>query len=373
MRHNTGLWRLLLVVGLVVLPAGEAARGAVDPGGLRFGGAVRSVAAHLDQDFLGGGGADTGSVDVNTLELSVGASPHRYVDANVVLLMEEGLDSGRAGQGLDVDQAYVVLAGTERVLADRPGREDVNACPWYLKLGKFYSPFGTRMAYHTFDVISEPQTLALGETLESLWMVGLAPSDGWKAYAGVFGGDGGDTESGRAEDDDLDDLVVGLDWRTPRSELSVQWTNSINNSGTLIRELGPGADENGGLSLYGRLEGGPLLVQAAWVTATDEYEAGPLAGGTPEALTLELTARDLVRVGNRPLDGTLVYERTDEWIDHPEEVRGAVVDLGLMPGVMASLQYVRRDFDPVLANRLDQESLVAAQVSVGFSELLETS
>lgn len=375
MVRGAWLWRLVVVAGLVVSGAsgasGQSPGDSIDPGGLRIGGEIKSVATHLSQDFLTGEGADTGAVDVNTLELSLGAAPHRYVDANVVFLMEEELDSGRAGQSLDLDQAYVVLAGTDRVLADRPEREDLDVSPWYLKVGKFYSPFGTRMEYHTFDVISEPQTLALGETLESIWMLGIAPSDRWKAYAGVFSGDGGDTESGGPEDEDLDDAVVGFDWQSSRVGVSVQWTNNLNNSVTLIEELGSGADENGGVSLYGRLEAGSLLLQAAWVSATDEYEAGPLTGGTPEALTLELTGRDLARVGGRSLDGTLVYERTDEWIDHPETVQGVVVDAALLPGVMASLEYLERDFDPALSNRLDDETLVSAQVSVGFAELLD--
>lgn len=374
MQRGAWLWRLVVVAGLVALPLsgalGNASEESVKLGGLRIGGHINSIASRLDQNFTGGGSEDTGAVDVNSLELGVTASPLRYVDASVVFLMEEGLDSGRATQDIDVDQAFVVLAGTHRVLADRPERRDMNVSPWYFKLGKFYSPFATQMDYHTFDVISEPQTLALGETLESTWMVGVAPSDHWRAYAGAFSGDGGDTEAGRGEDADLDDAVVGVDWTASRAGLSVQWTNNINNSIALIGELGRAADENGGVSLYGRLEGGSLLFQAAYVTVTDDYRAGPLAGLTPDALTLELTGRGLVRVGGRPLDATLVYEQTDEWVDHPETVRGAVVDVGVLPGVTGSLEYIDRDYDPALSTRLDDEELVSARVSVEFAELV---
>lgn len=144
--------------------------------GVAVGGHVHSIATHLDQEFRGGGSDDTGALDVNYVELGLTASPVRAVDANVTLLLEEERDGGTPGDNFAVDQAYVVLAGNHRALADREDRGDFDVNPWYLRAGKFYVPFGTRMEYHTFDVISEPQTLAMAETLESQVTLGYTPT-----------------------------------------------------------------------------------------------------------------------------------------------------------------------------------------------------
>lgn len=339
-------------------------------GGLQFGGHVNTLATSLDQSFQGGNGADTGAIDINSVELGLTASPMKHVDANIVWLREEGLDDGAPGDGFAVDQAYATIAGNNRVLADRDERNDFDASPYYVKAGKMYSPFGTRMEYHTFDVVSEPQTLALAETLESSVLVGYTPANSLNMYAGIFSGDGADSESGSAEDADIDDYVVGFDYSQDLGTFSVQWTNNINNSIALTNELGSGADANGGLSLYGRLNRGPVTLQLAHVRATESYDRGTLADSEPSATTVELTYSGITTFRDRPIAGTLVYEQTDEWVDHPDDIYGAVIDVPVTKGVTGSLEYISRDYDRAFSSRLDDENLISFQLSVGFDELL---
>lgn len=379
--------RVLSVVGCLVLMVGftgtiNETHAQQDPvsldevlGGVHVGGHVHTLATHLDQEFQNGTSADTGAVDVSSLELALTSSPAAAVDASVTLLMEEELDDGRAGQDFDVDQAYVVLAGNHRVLADQPKRDGFDVSPWYLKAGKFYIPFGTSMDYHTFDVISEPQTLALAETLESAFQVGYSSRAGVNLYAGAFSGDGADSEQGRPADEEINDFVVGVDYSFGPGSLSAQWTNNLNNSITLISEAGPTARGVGGLSLFADVHPGPVRLQVAHVAALDEYEAGPLTGGAaanprPSATTVELTYGGLGRLGSGPVDGTLVYERTDEWLNHPEAVYGAVVDVSLFTGATGSVEYLQRAYDSNFSNRLSDEELVSFRVAVEFGDLL---
>lgn len=339
-------------------------------GGVTLGGHINTLASSLDQSFQDGTSADTGAIDINSVELGLTASPMKHVDAHVVWLREEGLDDGSPGDAFAVDQAYVTIAGNNRVLADRPERNNFDVTPYYVKAGKMYSPFGTQMGYHTFDVVSEPQTLALAETLESSVLFGYTPSDKLNVYAGIFSGDGADSEDGSAEDNDLDDAVVGVDYSREFGSFSAQWTNNINNSIALTNELGSGADANGGVSLYASASGGPVTLQVAHVRATDNYERGNLADSQPTATTVELTYSGLAEFNGRPVDGTLVYEQTDEWLDHPSDVYGAVIDVPVTRGVTGSVEYISRDYEQAYSTQLDDEELISAQLSVGFSELL---
>lgn len=347
-------------------------------GGLKIGGHVHSLATNLDQDLSGSGSNHSGAIDVNSVELSLIASPLRAVDANVTWLLEEGFpDQGAPDDNFNVDQAYVVLSGNKRALTDREGRSNFNVNPWYAKVGKQYVPFGTQMEYHTFDVISEPQTLALSETLESSFLLGYTPSVKWKLYGGVFSGDGGDTEGGTAEDDDIDDFFLGLDaYHDYGGMVSLQWMNNINNSIALVEEAGPGVEEVGGLSAFGSWSHGNVKLQLAHVRALDEYDTGPLipsgsGQAQPVATTMEVTYKGVTKLGDRPVNGTLVFDSTDEWAGHPDQVLGAVVDVAILPGVTGSVEYLTRDYDNTSSSGLEDERLISARVAVGFEELVQ--
>jgi len=339
---------------------------------IELSGHLFTTATFLQQDFQDGTDADKGSVDVNSLELGATVSPLRALDAEIVWLLEEELDGGGPDDSFSVDQAFVTLAGNHRVLANRGDRKNFDVSPWYLKAGKFYSPFGTQMEYHTFDVISEPQTLALAETLETSFLVGYAPSEWWQVYLGGFSGDGSDRENGSAEDGDLDDVVAGMEFNSSWLSLDAQWTNNLNNSIVLVDELGDKADANGGVNLYGSVEYENWWLQVAHTMALDEFDqqSGNFAGNQPQATTVELTHQELGRLAGRPVAGTLVYEQTDEWPDHPDDIWGGVVDVPLYIGVTGSLEFIHRDFNNEFSNDLDDETLVSFQLGVEFSQFI---
>ncbi len=346
--------------------------------GLNLEGHVHTIGTHLSQDFKNGSTGDTGAVDVNSLELGMTAAPVKPVDAKVTLLMEEELDSGRPSQDFDVDQAYVVLAGNNRVLVDREARRDYETSPLYAKAGKFYVPFGTNIAYHTFDVISEPQTLSLAETLESAFQIGYTPSRSLNVYAGTFSGDGTDFENGSAEDNDVDDFFAGIDLSNGYGSVSVQWMNNLNNSITLTEEIDSDtpARNVGGISVYGDVRHGPAWLQVAYVSALNEYERGSLTNNSatdqpkPSAITTEMTYNGIAKLFDRPVHGTLVYEWTDEWLNHPENVYGLVLDVPVFRGVTGSIEYIQRDYDPDFSTGLDDGKLLSFRLAVEFEELL---
>lgn len=378
--HSIRAFPTLITAGaLLTAPVGASAEGNVAQG-LQLGGHLHTLVSHQSTDNGGGGTEDASDVHVSSLELGLTASPFRYADATVVWLREE--DVGRTNPDFHVDQAFVTLAGTSRVLAGGTREGTVEDSAAYLQVGKMYIPFATNLAYHTFDVISEPQTLQLGETLESGVRVGYHPAE-LDVYAGVYGGAGqeGSLSDGEpADTDDLDDVFAGINYEGDAGGLAVQYMSNLNNSLALQEELGTRNDQEqltaaedavGGLTLFGHGEVGPLQGQLSYVTALADYELGNFAGRRPSALNGELTWTGAGMLPDeRPLRATLVYSHTEEWFDHPENSVGAVVGTDLAEGVAVAGEVLHRDYDSSLSSGADTETIASGRLAVGFSELL---
>lgn len=332
---------------------------------LEIGGHLNVTASQTDTDDASGNSAKLSDINVNSLELGLVASPTRNTDVNVVWLLEEEPGGGSPDQGFSVDQAFITLSGTGRMLAERLDREGMEESPWYLHIGKMYIPFATNFEYHTFDVISEPETLGMGETLESALQIGYSPTESMNVYGGIYGGRGADQGTGN----ELNDIFLGINTEFEPGGVVVQWTNNINNSITLIDELDPSEDTNAGLTVYGHAALGPAQIQVSYVAAQDEYAVGDFAGQQPTALYTEVTFADL-GMGSRQWGLTALFGQTDEWFDHPESTMGFVVDTAVMDGITLSLEYLHRKFDSSLSSGADKENLFALQLSTEFGEVL---
>ena len=381
MRHSRRAGRALLVgavLGLgVARPAVAADQAALDfLSSMEFGGHLHTLASYQATRRADGATDAVSDIHINSLELGLTASPYRFLDANVVWLLEEGAGGGAADQAFAVDQAFVTLSGTPAMLkASDQRRRLAGVPPLYLQAGKFYVPFATDLNYHTFDVVSEPPTLALGETLDSGLRVGYA--DGAvHAFGGVFGGSGQDGgpngASIDAADDDLDDYFLGVSVAGAPGKLAVRYISNLNNSLALQEALGRTAAGNAtaraetanpGLALYGRTGAGPVTLQASYVAARDAYQYGALAGHRPTAATGELTYRV-----NHTWEATAVYHHTADWPDRAERGAGAVVGARLAPGLSLAAQYLHRSHDTDLSGT-DREQVAALLLDVAFGEL----
>ncbi len=340
---------------------------------VEIGGHLNVTASQSDTGITGGESEKVSDVFVNSLELGLTISPLRNADVNVVWLLEEEPAGGSPDQGFAVDQAFVTLSGTGRMLADTPDRQGLEDSPWYLQAGKLYVPFSTNFEYHTFDVISEPDTLGLGETLETSLLLGFSPGP-INVYGGIYGGRGADgnagaTTPGEDADDELNDMFLGIAGEFDRFTVAVNWMSNLNNSITLIDELDPTEDAVAGLDLYGSITLGPATLQLNYVSAMDSYTQGGLADLQPMALWGELTFGGLM-LGNREWTITGLFGQTDEWPGHPETTYGIVIDVALFDGVTLSGEYLRREFDATLSSPLDTEDLFALQLSTEFGALI---
>jgi len=369
---------LLLLAGL--LAGGEAQ---ADPeerpdflSSMEIGGHLHTLATYHETEAAGGT-EEVSDIFVNSLEVGLAASPYRFLDANVVWLLEEAPGGGSPGQPFAVDQAFVTLSGTPHMLKRRENRRDMAGPPWYLQAGKFYIPFATDLNYHTFDVVSEPPTLVLGETLESGVRLGYYP-DGIHVFGGVFGGRGQEGAADRIpsdepdQDEKLNDFFAGLSLQGGPGKVAVRWMSNLNNSITLQDEVGHQADgdptartedANPGLAVYVRTRAGPVTLQGAYVSAQNEYEQGLLAGHRPRAATGELTYR---------FDGiweaTAVYQHTGDWPGHARRGIGAVVGARLAPGLSVAAEYLERSHHRAHSS-IRGERLASLLLDVEFGEM----
>jgi hypothetical protein len=344
---------------------------------LEIGGHAMVTASHLDADERSGDSSTISDLNVNSLELGMRFSPLRQADVNVVWLLEEEPGGGRPDDGFVVDQAFITLSGNGRMLAETGDRDGFDDSPWYMQAGKMYLPFSTFFEYHTFDVISEPETLQLGETLETSVLLGYS-TDTFNVFGAVFGGRGVHGNANPAadgDDDELNDFLLGGSVDLDQGTVALSWMSNLNNSIGLVdtfEELADdedpafaSEDEVGGLNVYGGVDLGPARLQISYVTALDDYTVGSWAGNRPSALWGELTFGGLA-VGGRELAVTGVYGQTDEWAGHAESTYGVVVDTALADGITLAAQYLHREYDEEFGGGLDTEDLFALQLTAEF-------
>lgn len=171
-----------------------------------FSGAVEIEASGTDSD--GFSGDDASDINVATAELGIEAVINDWTTANLVLLWEEE-DGGSSD--LTVDEAIITFANPD-------------VTPFYFTAGRTAAPFGR------FDtnMVSDPLTMDIGETKETLLLVGIE-TEGF--YASVYGFNG-DLDDGGDNVIDNGGVDLGFTWEeTDRSvDFGVSYINDIGDS-----------------------------------------------------------------------------------------------------------------------------------------------
>ncbi|MBF0620825.1 MAG: LbtU family siderophore porin [Magnetococcales bacterium] len=229
-----------------------------------IGGVVEVEASHGDDGY---GGPTASDIAVATVELSIDAQVNDWVNANVVLLYEDGAT-------LDLDSATITIGNAERN-------------PMFVTAGKTAVPFGN----FSTNLVSDPVTLELGETVEDIVQVGFE-SNGINGSVYVFNGD---------VDKNGDDNVVaqfganlGYSMETDSFglEAGVSYISSLDDGDLVADTHGDVAvDERvGAWSVYGIATIGQFQLVGEYLAAAEEFDAAVtnLAGTKPEAWNVEL-------------------------------------------------------------------------------------
>ncbi len=230
--------------------------------GVEIGGLVE-VEGATGEDFSG---ADSSDIVLATAEIGMLAQINDITEAEIVLLYE---DDGATS--LDVDVARIGIAATEALNLD---------------FGQMYVPFGS----YATQMISDPLTLEIGETRESVAMATLHNS-GVEIGTYIFNGE--TTELN--DDDEIDNFgafaIYSYEGDRFNIEGSLGYINDLTDSDALQDTIGGTVtDSVAAYTASAIVNAGPFTFIGEYLGASDDFGAGDLsvAGGEePSAFNIE--------------------------------------------------------------------------------------
>ena len=312
---------------------------------ITISGLIEVEAAAESVDFADSTSDAASDLVLATAQVGLGVKLTEEVRGNISLLFEEGA-FGDEDTDLEVDEAAI----------------DINYAPLFGRFGRLYVPFGV---FHS-HFISDPLTLALGETRETAALIGYG-HDLFSLAAFVFNGD--------AEKINEEDHI--RDWG---ASLVITPAEGIELGGSYLADLADSDAELlteyrrrvGGWSSFATVERGPFGASAEILGATKSFAAADLdadgdgKGDKPLAWNLEVSwaLKENVELAAR-------YEGSDEFAGQPERQYGVDVSWSPWEYTTLSLEYLRGEFDLDFSadengNVLDRRDLVTAQLAFEF-------
>lgn len=283
------------------------------------------VEARSVEDFSGGKSTD---LTLATMALRVDASLQQLITAHVGFLYEED----KTDFGLD--EATITL-----------GPSNGNS----FTFGKMYIPFGR------FDslMVSDPQTLIMGESIETVMMLATDQPGGYASIY-LFNGDSDETAVAAAGDDDTISGGFSFGRRDgDRYDLGVDYITNMGDSNTLqLLDTSPGSGTVGqvassvpGVSIHLALRSGNTTFLAEQLMAMEAFSNGDLGGTVskgeqPVATNIEI---GFVREGGSVL--AFGYQTTEEaqFIGMPKSVTSVVMRKAVMRGASLALEYAQME------------------------------
>ena len=229
---------------------------------------VAEVEANFTQDTGFAPGVSESDIALATVELGVDAAVSKDVSAHVLFLYEED------DTVFDVDEGNITVKLNETTS---------------LTAGKMYVPFGNFES----NMISDPLTLELGETNETVIQLGFE-SGAVTGSVYVFNGDSGKVGSDESVDGMGANVDMSGEFAGGELNLGASYISNIADSNAL-QEVGGNAevaDTVPGYAFIANWSGGPLSVTGEYVAATTDFSAGDLgaiitAATTPTAMNIE--------------------------------------------------------------------------------------
>ncbi len=286
------------------------------------------------------GGDESSDLTLATVELGLEVQATDYLGGHIVLLWEEN-----ETEPIDLDEAVITLTKPQPFWGVTPSFTG----------GKMYLPFGKFNSY----MITDPLTLDLGESNQSVGMISLA-GEQWTLQAGAFSGEtdtSGDNNTidgwvTSLEMQPLEHLGFGVSFISDLAESDIGLVEDED----LYEETVPGA------AAYVSWQFGQFGLEAEYVTALDNFDPTlvgltDLTGDRPSAWNLELAwmPDDRWQVAGR-------YEQADDFQDDVTRY-GAAVSYGLFEHAVLALEYLHSD---AKGPEADPDHTVTAQLAFEF-------
>ena len=242
---------LPLISALAIMAASTSAYAELK--NFNVSGAVETAVSFVNSDTNG----DTSDISVPTVELAIETTFSEQVSASIVLLAE---DIGTAGQtDVTVDEATLSLPIGGATLT----------------IGQTTVPFGSFES----SGISDPLTLTLGETAETVIMYGREMESGLSYSVYIFSGD---TLATPPAEKKINDMGFNITMAQEGWSAGIGYISNIADSDT-IGDIGASiTDDIAGLDLNASFSTGAITLLFEHVMAMDDFVVGDL--GTITAL-----------------------------------------------------------------------------------------
>ena len=254
---------LPLISALAIMAASTSAYAELK--NFNVSGAVETAVSFVNSDTNG----DTSDISVPTVELAIETTFSEQVSASIVLLAE---DIGTAGQtDVTVDEATLSLPLGGATLT----------------IGQTTVPFGSFES----SGISDPLTLTLGETAETVIMYGREMESGLSYSVYIFSGD---TLATPPAEKKINDMGFNITMTQEGWSAGIGYISNIADSDT-IGDIGDStiSDDIAGLDLNASFSTGAITLLFEHVMAMDDFVVGDLgtitAVAQPSATHFEIS------------------------------------------------------------------------------------
>lgn len=318
--------------------------------GVKMSGVVEVEAmASNNADITDGANSDDASdINVATVELGVEAKINNWTTANVVLLWEEE-DGGN--QDLTVDEATITIANAE-------------VTPFSFTGGRTAVPFG---AFET-NMVSDPLTLEIGETKETIAMIGFE-SNGFNGSVYAFNGN-----LDANGNDDVDNYGINLGWGNDNISLGIGYINDIGDSDGLTDAVGNNAytRDVGGVAAHASFNNNGFSLIGEYVSATENFNTGALAfngsGAKPSAWNLEAGYTVENGLAGKETTFAIGHQQTEELAGALAEHRTlATLSVGVYEDTSLSIEVMHEeDYSTAKGGTGDDATTVTAQLAAEF-------
>lgn len=315
---------LPFAVACSVLCAGTAMATSLELGKVRFSGELEAQGYYERHGMQEGKGAERSEskIVIPTLALNADFEAAEKLTGYVSLLWDETKEE----EALEVDVATLAYTWD----------------PLRFSVGRMYLPFGD----YSTAFVSDPLTLALGQTRETAVMIAADPAEFLSLSVFAFNGDAEKREGGEApEKDNAWDFGVAVTVR-PGEYLAF--------GGSYITDLADSDAEVvidnlyerrvAGASAFVTLCVGPVKVGGEAVTALDDFEAADIAGAEEDMRPMAWHGEVAADV-TKDVTVALGLDGTKEWPGMPEFQLGALVAYRAFDNAVLSLEYINGVYD----------------------------
>ncbi len=251
--------------------------------GIEFGAAIEVEASYVNPE----NGDSESDIAAATVELGATLNITEQLSGEIIFLYEDGED-------VDVDVAQFTYSFANTPLS--------------VSMGQLYVPFG---AYET-GLISDPLTLEIGETRETVLSLGLETS----GFNGAFYIFNGDVDDGS---DSVDNFGFNVGYENDVFNLGFSYINDLGDSDAIQESLSESgvSEYTDGITLNGGLNLGPISLIAEYTSSLDNFGA-ELEGAEPSATNFEVDFT--TTLFGKPSTFAAAYQTTDDalFLELPE-------------------------------------------------------